>query len=294
MSPLLFALVMNPLNRTVSRLLKGIDTDDELIKLKMLLMADDVIATVNDETDAAIFHSLISQFEKLSNLKLNPMKSVAYGTPGAKNRVPSIINIRQIILSAVNQDFEGFSWLFFLLHYDFGTWISSQIKNKVVMTLSTSSPQTAFLVESWFGLTTRNDFHPDIPAPITKFFITYLHPDAELISHVQHKHTGSPIQPTSFNSTSKTFYESNWKDHIITPSRARDNNITNWKQFRSKFSNFVSKNPGSYSTFHRFQTGHLYHQLNMNQKETCCFCNQSDFKNSDDHILDVCIITDRI
>ncbi|GME70918.1 unnamed protein product [Ambrosiozyma monospora] len=53
----------------------------------MILMADDVIATVNDETDAVIFHSLISQFEKLSNLKLNPMKSVAYGTPGAKNRM---------------------------------------------------------------------------------------------------------------------------------------------------------------------------------------------------------------
>ncbi|GME84007.1 unnamed protein product [Ambrosiozyma monospora] len=57
-------------------LLKGINTDDELIKLKMILMADDVIATVNDETDAAIFHSLISQFGKLSNLKFNPMNAI--------------------------------------------------------------------------------------------------------------------------------------------------------------------------------------------------------------------------
>ncbi|GME73207.1 unnamed protein product [Ambrosiozyma monospora] len=152
--------------------------------------------------------------------------------------VPSIINIRQFIQSAVNQDFEGFTWFFFLLNYDFGTWISSQIKDKVVITLSTSSPQTASLVESWFGLTTRSDFHPNTPAPITTFSITSLPPDAELISHVQHKHTGSPIQPTSFNSTSKTFYESNWKNYIIIPSRARDNNITNWKQFWSKFSNF--------------------------------------------------------
>ncbi|GME70418.1 unnamed protein product [Ambrosiozyma monospora] len=162
------------------------------------------------------------------------------------------------------------------------------------MTLSTSSPQSASLVERWIGLTTRSDFHPNTPAPITTFSITFLPPDAELISHVQHKHTGSPIQPTSFNSTSKTFYESNWKDYIIIPSRARDNNITNWKQFWSKFSNFVNKNPGSYSTFYRFQTGHLYHQLNMNQKETCCFCNQSDHNNSNEHILDECIITDRI
>ncbi|GME98664.1 unnamed protein product [Ambrosiozyma monospora] len=51
------------------------------------------------------------------------------------------------------------------------------------MTLSTSSPQT----ESWFGLTTRSDFHPNTPAPITTFSITSLPPDAELISHAQHK-----------------------------------------------------------------------------------------------------------
>ncbi|GME72130.1 unnamed protein product [Ambrosiozyma monospora] len=282
MSPLLFALVMDPLNRTVSSLLKGIDTDDELIKLKMILMADDVIATVNDETDAVIFHSLISQFEKLFNLKLNPMKYInthythhscppdilttfkqqitksiqppngfristskiqtplwlgGFGwldlshqmmgrkafyiyLPLTSTTVPSIINIRQIIQSAVNQ---GFTWFFFLLHYDFGTWISSQIKDKVVMTLSTSSPQTASLVEKGFGLTIRSDLHPNTPAPITTFSITSLPPDAELISHAQHKHTGSPIQPTSFDSTFKTFHESNWKDYIIIPSRARDN-----------------------------------------------------------------------
>ncbi|GME71310.1 unnamed protein product [Ambrosiozyma monospora] len=63
------------------------DPMSPLLFALMILTADDVIATVNDETDAAIFHSLISQFEKLFNLKLNPMKSVAYGTPGAKNRV---------------------------------------------------------------------------------------------------------------------------------------------------------------------------------------------------------------
>ncbi|GMG47899.1 unnamed protein product [Ambrosiozyma monospora] len=78
MSPLLFALVMDPLNRTVSTLLKGINTQDGMIRLKMILMADDVIATVNDEEDATIFQSLIKEFEQLSNLKLNPTKSVAY------------------------------------------------------------------------------------------------------------------------------------------------------------------------------------------------------------------------
>ncbi|GMG40541.1 unnamed protein product [Ambrosiozyma monospora] len=39
------------------------------------------------EADATIFHSLIKQFEKLSKLKLNPMKLAAYVTPCAKNRV---------------------------------------------------------------------------------------------------------------------------------------------------------------------------------------------------------------
>ncbi|GME83273.1 unnamed protein product [Ambrosiozyma monospora] len=83
------------------------------------------------------------------------------------------------------------------------------------MTLTTSSPQTASLVESWFGLTTRSDSHPDAPAPVTTFSITTLPPDAELISRIQHKLTGSPIQPISFNSTSKIFYENNWQDYII-------------------------------------------------------------------------------
>ncbi|GME73338.1 unnamed protein product [Ambrosiozyma monospora] len=79
------------------------------------------------------------------------------------------------------------AWL--LVYEEGGTshWISSQIKDKAVMTLSTSSPRTASLVESWFGLTTRSDFHPHTPAPITTFSITSLPPDAELISHVQHK-----------------------------------------------------------------------------------------------------------
>ncbi|GMG27536.1 unnamed protein product [Ambrosiozyma monospora] len=78
---------------------------------------------------------------------------------------------------------------------------------------------------------------------------------------------------------------------VIFQLLARNKSITRWKKFWSKFSNFVNKNPGSYSTLHSFQTGHLYYQLNSHSNETCCYCNQSDFKQTNDHILDECIIT---
>ncbi|GME73982.1 unnamed protein product [Ambrosiozyma monospora] len=82
LSPLLFALVMDPLNRQVSSSLEGIDTEDGLLRLKMILIVDDVIATVADEKEADTFHKLISEFESISNLRLNPPKSIAYGTVG--------------------------------------------------------------------------------------------------------------------------------------------------------------------------------------------------------------------
>ncbi|GME84876.1 unnamed protein product [Ambrosiozyma monospora] len=78
---------MDPLNRKVSSSLEGIDTEDGLLRLKMILMADDVIATVADEKDADTFHKLISEFESISNLRLNPSKSITYGTVGAHNKV---------------------------------------------------------------------------------------------------------------------------------------------------------------------------------------------------------------
>ncbi|GMG52657.1 unnamed protein product [Ambrosiozyma monospora] len=78
---------MDPLNRKVSTSLEGINTDEGLLQLKMILMADDVIATVADEKDAATFHELISEFGNISNLRLNPSKSIAYGTVGAHNTV---------------------------------------------------------------------------------------------------------------------------------------------------------------------------------------------------------------
>ncbi|GMG35401.1 unnamed protein product [Ambrosiozyma monospora] len=109
---------------------------------------------------------------------------------------------------------------------------------------------------------------------ISTFSITSLPPDAELVSNIQHRYTRLPLQSASFNSTSKTLYEANWKDYLIIPSKARNENITSWKKFWSKFSNFVNKNPDSYSTLHRFQTGHLYYQLNLHSNETCCYCNQ--------------------
>ncbi|GME72642.1 unnamed protein product [Ambrosiozyma monospora] len=49
--------------------------------------------------------------------------------------IPSIINLRQIIQDALNQEFEGFTWFFFLLHYDFDRWTAAHIKDKVLMAL---------------------------------------------------------------------------------------------------------------------------------------------------------------
>ncbi|GME71157.1 unnamed protein product [Ambrosiozyma monospora] len=66
---------MDPLNRKVSSSLEGIDTEDGLLRLKMILIADDVIAIVADEKDADTFHKLISEFESISSLRLNPSKS---------------------------------------------------------------------------------------------------------------------------------------------------------------------------------------------------------------------------
>ncbi|GME71826.1 unnamed protein product [Ambrosiozyma monospora] len=184
------------------------------------------------------------------------MKSVAYGTPGAKNRV---IQNWKIPMNAITD--PKFVYLEFPL-------LRSKHLYGLGFGLLDLSHQMMGRKAFYIYLTlTRSDFHSNMPAPITTFSTTSLPPDAELISHVQHKHTGSPIQPTSFNSTSKTSYESNWKDYIITPFGTRDNNITNWKQFWSKFSIFVNKNPGSYSTFHRFQTGNLYHQLTQYESE---------------------------
>ncbi|GMG25843.1 unnamed protein product [Ambrosiozyma monospora] len=128
----------------------------------------------------------------------------------------------------------------------------------------------------------------------TSFFITPQPPETELVSNIQNSFTSSPLQATSFNSTSKRFYESHWKEYLIIPSKAREKNTTKWKQFWSIFTKFVNKNPGSYSTFHIFQTGHLFHQLNLQSNETCCFSKQSDFKGTNDRILDECIITGRI
>ncbi|GMG35384.1 unnamed protein product [Ambrosiozyma monospora] len=205
--------------------------------------------------------------------------------------IPSIINLRQIIQEAVNQEFEGFTWFFFLLLYDIDSWTSAHIKDKVLSGMDESSPQTASLIESWLVLTSRSGSHPNTPAQPTAFSITSLPPESALKSNIQHSFTSSPLQDTSFNSTSKIFYESNWKDYLLIPSRATDKNITGWKQFWSIFSKYVNKNPGSYSAFHLFQTGHLFHQFNLNSKETCCLCKQSDFKGTNDHILDKCIIT---
>ncbi|GMG27449.1 unnamed protein product [Ambrosiozyma monospora] len=162
------------------------------------------------------------------------------------------------------------------------------------MGLYESSPQTASLIESWFVLTSRSGSHPNTPAQPTLFSIPSLPPSSALISKIQHSFTSSPLHDTSFNSTSKVFYESNRKDSLLIPSRATDKNITGWKHFWSIFSKYVNKNPGSYSAFHLFQTGHLFHQFNLNFKETCCFCKQSDFTGTNGHILDECIITDRI
>ncbi|GME86101.1 unnamed protein product [Ambrosiozyma monospora] len=100
-SPLSFALVMDPLNRTVSSSLEGINTEDGQVRMKMILMADDVIATIADEKDATKFHNLISGFEKISNLKLNPTKSTAYGTTWAQN---AIIKNWDIMIKSTTDD----------------------------------------------------------------------------------------------------------------------------------------------------------------------------------------------
>ncbi|GMG19432.1 unnamed protein product [Ambrosiozyma monospora] len=79
-----------------------------------------------------------------------------------------------------------------------------------------------------------------------------------MVSNIQNSFTSSSPQATPFHITSKVFYESNWKDYLIIPSRAKDKSITGWKQFWSMFGKYVNKNLGSYSTLYRFQTGCTY------------------------------------
>ncbi|GMG19859.1 unnamed protein product [Ambrosiozyma monospora] len=202
--------------------------------LKMILMADDVIVTVDDEKDATIFQSLIKQFEQLSNLKLNPTKSVAYGTPGAKNNAivdwGSPINLTtDPTFVSLGIPLNGLNW-------------ETRLKD----TLKKIPPLWDKCWKSWFALTSRSGSHPNTPAQPTSFSITSLTPASALNSNIQHSFTSSPLQDTSFNSTSKAFYESNWKDSLLIPSRAKDKTITGWKQFWSIFSKYVNKNPGSF------------------------------------------------
>ncbi|GMG39652.1 unnamed protein product [Ambrosiozyma monospora] len=124
------------------------------------------------------------------------------------------------------------------------------------MCLYESSPQTASLIESWFVLTSRSGSNPNTPAQPTSFSITSLPPESALKSNIQHSFTSSPLQGTSFNSTSKVFYESNWKDSLLIPSGAKDKNITGWKQFWSIFSK-KSQDPTQHSTSSRQATSFI-------------------------------------
>ncbi|GME71537.1 unnamed protein product [Ambrosiozyma monospora] len=290
----------------------------------MILMAD--------EKDADTFHKLISEFESISNLRLNLSKSIAYGTVGAHNKViknwdipikkntddlftylgglvyliylnrlvigrkaqyilatlkatsiPSILNIRRLIQNAIDIQFKGLTWYHFFLHFDFGNQNSNELRTIIINSLSDRSPQTASLISSWFELTARSEHHPSVTAPVVHYTITSMAPETEILPYVQHQHTGEPLTTTTtFNSNSKKFYAAQWESHIITPSKAANKDKDMWKDYWSRFSNFVNKHPGSFE---------YYHQLNNYCKKICCYCNNNNHYNTNDHLRDECKVT---
>ncbi|GMG40542.1 unnamed protein product [Ambrosiozyma monospora] len=85
--------------------------------------------------------------------------------------VPSNI-IKQLIQGSVNREFEGFPGFSSFSNMILKAVSQFQIKTRVLMALSESSPQTASLLERWFILTSRSDFQQNTPPHATSLSIT--------------------------------------------------------------------------------------------------------------------------